>query len=82
MCALPIWWWPPEMAAVVASTGVVPVSQRLRGAPARIAQLWDLAGLGLNFTGLTVARAPGLTVAGQLAAMGVRLDNTTAVLQA
>ena len=56
--------------------------QRLREAPARIAQLWDLAGLGLNFTGLRVAEAPQLTVPGQLAAMGLRLDNSTAVLQA
>jgi hypothetical protein len=61
---------------------VVFAVQRLRDAPARIAQLWDLAGLGLNFTGLRIAEAPGLTVPGQLAAMGLRLDNTTADLQA
>ena len=59
-----------------------PTLQRLQQAPMRIAELWDLAGLGLNFTGLSVVETAGLTVAGQLAAFGVQLDNSTAILDA
>lgn len=53
-------------------------SQRLAQAPARIADIWDTLQLGLNLTGLTVVDAPQLTVAGQLASLGVRLDDSTA----
>jgi hypothetical protein len=69
-------------AAATLTVCLSPTLQRLQQAPARIAQLWDLAGLGLNFTGLSVAETDSLTVPGQLAALGVRLDNSTAVLEA
>lgn len=51
--------------------------QRLQQAPTRIAEMWNILEMGLNFTGLSVVETPRLTVPGQLEALGVRLDNTT-----
>lgn len=53
---------------------VVMLPQRLQAAPKRIADIWNIAGLGLNVTGLSVVEAPQLTLEGQLAVQGVNIS--------